>query len=1441
MASSFKRLVRCHGHKFPTFCALFDRTSRRMITGSDDYLIKIWCTKTGYLINTFKGHQDVVTDIALNIENTLLASASADGTVRIWNLKSGEPRAVLVANPHGRTKSITAVNFSPSARPEIRFLATTCDDGLCRLYRWDRQALTFDSSPITIDGRPQPRGGVSSFAFNHTGSRFAIATTSGYVSIYSTIADAPDAPNDNWGPPLLISRVAAHEESITTLVFSNNGEMFLTGSTDGTVKVWSCKSTLLRWHSITIDIKEPTPDFTDAPESALRNQENLPHLIAPVAAAVAASTNSRQIPSASANHAQLATPQQSALQLDPTGSNMLSENDVIMAANEVESSAIAEVTAVQPSDAASAIAPSSQNASQAMNGQDDVELVADTNEPQSNTAAPKRVETNQVAWMCDSSRIMISNNIGTVAVFDPYTGRECWRRRAHSLVEVYVLIPHPTDPRLAVSGGYDGRALIWDIATGDVLREFRVGEPLFDGSFSEDGAMFALTGESGAATLFGLGPSWAYADAGKMDEQMFDSDYTATIMDENRFVADQQTQIPAYLVPHGALMDFDGHVYGNQKGPRFGMDIEMGVDPVRFAREDAARLAALEVEIDHAYLDRRAAQDPIAETRLSRTRRRRARNPRAEPSDEIPEIEMPPLIIPLDDDSDDEEYNAAQDEDEDEDEPVVAEDEEDESPAPLHITRSAEDQAISALDDDRDRRSALEILRSRHRSTASHNLRSAPWRSPRRSINVNIDTDDDVDIDSMDVDSAQSPAGSYSGRIQVNGSGRRSLRSRRQRRPDASARMETEVVTSDDDFQPQSSTGEHRTRPIPRRGRRHAGASQSLSDARNGNDVHRQTRRRRIASDDESEDESVTSGLAQVDLGANDHIHVDVDIDGVSASDTDMAELLTDSRHPARRSGRANGSGSAFRGRVIEFTSESESDDGSADNASARDHTVSTRRAHGSNGHMQVPRSNGISSSDEQPSPPADRAQRRQGKGISSTAATNTATAEPIASTSAVAGGVNGLYMPTDWILATKPSTVPYRPQIGDIIVYFKEGHSDFWNSPSRCMKLSEKLLPYKAVSNLPVAVYGKVVGLQYSVGPPTFCTVKVQMLQHQTIDELDLEEPNKHELTRRFIQIQYHDCDGVPDFIVLYSRYRASLRQSLQAGDTVSVLFDEDQAHKGTISGFREIKSTSRQTSVTRLIARNPWKSIVVEWSGEEGNDPDARTEQVSPWELVHDEDATVVEIPDDSKRRLLKIVDELRDASEFVWFVHNVDYVTEYPNYLLNIAYPMCLDTIYERLENNFYRQISAVSFDMALIQENADIFNDPGTLVPIAAQQLLSTYQEKMASKHNTEALDYSSPSTSRRTRRASLSHRNAVVSIKVEPSGRSRKRKSRLSGRQNRRSSRRRLQFDDSDNSDYRSSTNSVDAMSDKQYSVDGSEDDFADAGNSEEEEDDDLYA
>ncbi|KAJ2887513.1 hypothetical protein FB639_001261 [Coemansia asiatica] len=1574
VVASFRRLVRCHGHKYPTYCVLFDRTGRRMITGSDDFLIKIWCTRTGYLIKTFKGHQGMVSDIALNVENTLLASASTDGSVRIWNLKTGEPRTVLIANPQGRVKSVTGVRFSPSPVAQIRFLAATCETGLCRLYRWHRDTLTFDTEPIVIDARSEPRDNISSFAFNHTGSRLAIATVKGYVSIFSTIADAVNCPvgASGWGEPRLITRIAAHEESITTLVFSSDGEKFLTGSVDGTVKVWRCSGPDLKWSSVTVDVKEPIPLPQDAPEIIAESQDDFVRPTAPIAATTTTPAADNTITAAmlaAATQAAAAVASESATRatealaelgtlVDSIGSlassvdlrnTQTSRSDstavVSSIANNAGTMATMPLSDVAAADVPIATAPNQPSTDAvAVSDRADapVELVSDSTraigaatgivvsfQTQPNATAQTdslvasnnatagappvagtaRVETNQVAWLCDNTRIIASNNVGSVLVIDTLTGKVLWKRRLHSIAEVYVLIPHPTDPRIAISGGYDGRAIIWNTETGDVLHEYKVGEMLFDGSFSEDGLKFALTSDTGAALLFGLGPSWAYDDANRMHEQMFANDYTATIMDENRFVADQQSQIPSYLVPHSPLMDFDGRIYRRQRGTRFGLDIGMGIDEHLFSREDAGRMAALTIELDHAYLDNRAAQAPIAEIQPSRGRRRRGRAPaRTATVEEIAEPELP-IILPIDDDSDDEEYNAGEEEEEEEDELEEVEEEDDDNGMRRFANAESTGRATRRFNDSdetsawaanpRDRRVALQLLRNRHNSADSRSQRSSHRRSTARRAVGEEDDDQDGDVNieavsndsngAMDIDSDEEAGSAASSRRRglratrrirrarsnthydveetawdalptAEATNRRAVRGRPStrnltRNADLFAGDEveenganTESITSDDEFRParHSAANASNARGGRRRGRPRISRDQADSAA----ETSYLTRNRRIASDSESgnADEAVSSEEQQEqsdnesdynDAGrSRSRINADANIDIMPSSDID-SHLPYSSRSQARiseqrgrrRAGDLNGTAASAvsttraeaatrtRGRSTRSSAnvrrvrDHEDSDFASDNEASMTRTV-PGRANERSSHMQVPRSAGMGDlySDEEPS------------GSDSAAA---------------------------------------RGRYADDI-YFREGHEDFWTNPSRCKKLSEKLLPYATMPNLSLTVFGKVVDLRYSVGPPTFCTVKIQLLANQSIEELDQEtQTGDHELAHRFIQVQYHDCDGVPDFLILYSRYRASLHRSLKIGDSVEVLFDEDQAHSAAIVGFRDIKPTSRQTNFTRLIARNPWKSIVVEWADVDiestGLDSESRTEMVSPWELVHDDDAAEMEIPPETSTALLRVVDGLREEPDFGWFVKNVDYVVDYPDYLLNIAYPICLDTIYERLQNSFYRHIMAVAFDMELIQQNADTFNDPGTVVPIAAQKLISRYSQLLSQALSSSANDADqsqtlSSSRLRASRRLTSSRRSgamaaaavAAVTIKGEEGSsetrRLRKRKAAASTRSTRQPSRRRRLANDSDGSDFGMSSEQDDPDDPEDLDdEEEEEEDYEDGVDENDDDDDALYA
>lgn len=73
--------------------------------GSDDCLVKIWATDDGRLLATLRGHSAEICDMAVNHENTLLASASCDKTIRVWCLRTCAPITVLQAH----SASITSI------------------------------------------------------------------------------------------------------------------------------------------------------------------------------------------------------------------------------------------------------------------------------------------------------------------------------------------------------------------------------------------------------------------------------------------------------------------------------------------------------------------------------------------------------------------------------------------------------------------------------------------------------------------------------------------------------------------------------------------------------------------------------------------------------------------------------------------------------------------------------------------------------------------------------------------------------------------------------------------------------------------------------------------------------------------------------------------------------------------------------------------------------------------------------------------------------------------------------------------------------------------------------------------------------------------------------------------------------------------------------------
>ena len=75
------------GHKEWIRCIRF-LSKNRIVSGSDDYMIKIWNLDTGECLKTLRGHEDSVTCFELYDER--LISGSWDGLIKIWDINSSE-------------------------------------------------------------------------------------------------------------------------------------------------------------------------------------------------------------------------------------------------------------------------------------------------------------------------------------------------------------------------------------------------------------------------------------------------------------------------------------------------------------------------------------------------------------------------------------------------------------------------------------------------------------------------------------------------------------------------------------------------------------------------------------------------------------------------------------------------------------------------------------------------------------------------------------------------------------------------------------------------------------------------------------------------------------------------------------------------------------------------------------------------------------------------------------------------------------------------------------------------------------------------------------------------------------------------------------------------------------------------------------------------------
>lgn len=191
----------------------FSPDGEMLAAGSYDGTIFLWDVRTGERLRTLEEHPVEVWSVAFSPDGRTLASGSEDGAVTMWDAQTGEHLRTLLGHPDG----VRSVVFSPDGR----WLASGSRDGTVVL--WD--AATGEAFD-TLCG-PTVGHGVSSLAFNPSGSRLAIGRADGTTQLQDPRTGS------------VIRTLAGHGVAVASVAFSPDGRMLVAGMEDSTATMWN--------------------------------------------------------------------------------------------------------------------------------------------------------------------------------------------------------------------------------------------------------------------------------------------------------------------------------------------------------------------------------------------------------------------------------------------------------------------------------------------------------------------------------------------------------------------------------------------------------------------------------------------------------------------------------------------------------------------------------------------------------------------------------------------------------------------------------------------------------------------------------------------------------------------------------------------------------------------------------------------------------------------------------------------------------------------------------------------------------------------------------------------------------------------------------------------------------------------------------------------------
>ncbi len=233
--------------EFPTTSKLYDLAlspdGSLIAAGAGDGSVYLWDIESpsgdAWPMRALSGHSGAVVAVAFAPDGSTLVSAGHDGTVRVWRLESSPDEDIV----RGHVEQVLDAGEAPlndaALAADGSMLATVGEDGIVRLFDMASGEMVRSIGPnenpalavaLNSDGTLVAAGDGARVQVWDARAGNLIRTLKGYWE--------DDAVQEDW---------LGHDEHVTALAFSPDGEILASGSADKTVVFWDLETSEVKW------------------------------------------------------------------------------------------------------------------------------------------------------------------------------------------------------------------------------------------------------------------------------------------------------------------------------------------------------------------------------------------------------------------------------------------------------------------------------------------------------------------------------------------------------------------------------------------------------------------------------------------------------------------------------------------------------------------------------------------------------------------------------------------------------------------------------------------------------------------------------------------------------------------------------------------------------------------------------------------------------------------------------------------------------------------------------------------------------------------------------------------------------------------------------------------------------------------------------------------